>query len=109
MSNKKTLQGKIIRVSELKKHTSKKTGKEFIFKKFILDVGTPNKPNPVSFQVSGKYLSIIYPEMTGCIVSVDFYINGIATKSGYWNTLNAVVIDGVGGKHRNQGIYNDKI
>ena len=88
MSNKFSIKGKITMISPVKNISEK-----FTMREFILETGSGQYPNPIKFQVSGKYLDIVNESHVGLTSNVDFYINGRRAESGsHWNSLTAVLI-----------------
>lgn len=87
MAEKFKIQGIIKRVSEIKhlKNNFKKQN-------FILETGTTDRPNPINFQTTGKFIGIVNTQLVNGSVEVEFYINGKATKDGYFNSLSAVSV-----------------
>ena len=87
MAEKYIMKGTLTRISEIKEVSEK-----FKIRNFIVNSGDDKHPNPVKFQLSGKYIDYVDDRMVGKNVEVDFYINGNATKNGYFNNLSAVSI-----------------
>ena len=86
MASPYKMTGKITRISDIKNITE-----TFSIKEFILLVDEGGKyPQEIKFQLNRKYFDIVYERMVGKNFEVSFFINGRATKSGYFNTLSAV-------------------
>ncbi len=95
MAEKFKIKGILTRISEIKQPNP---AKKFKLRNFILEVGTKEQPNPIKFQLTGKYLDYVDNRMINTEVDVEFYINGNATKKGYFNNLSAVAVLYVGSR-----------